>query len=104
MEWVLSSNKLDPKAQAQYIGFWNTVWLIANDVIIGVAVGGLMIEYKNEMATFFTSSFQYFDLEIIDKCLIWLLNWPAGLKLNSELSQFFGDLYHWMLYAWRGLH
>jgi phosphatidylinositol glycan class Q protein len=102
MEWVLSSNKLDPKSQAQYIGFWNTLWLIANDVILGAAVGGLMVEYQNDISTFFTTSFQYFDLEIIDKCLIRLLNWPAGLKLNAELSQFFGDLYHWMLYAWRG--
>ena len=34
--------------------------------------------------------------------MTWLMNWPAGLKLNSELSSFFGELYRWMLYAWRG--
>jgi phosphatidylinositol glycan class Q protein len=30
----------------------------------------------------------------------WLTHWPAGLKLNSELSLFFGSLYHWMLASW----
>ena len=34
-EWFYSNDKKSPFSQAQYIGFFNTFWLVANDVIIG---------------------------------------------------------------------
>lgn len=31
------------------------------------------------------------------------LGWPAGLKLNSNLDAFLGELYIWLLHVWTGL-
>lgn len=36
----------------------------------------------------------------LDDMLMWLMTWPAGLKLNSFLSKFLGELFLWMLDAW----
>lgn len=102
IEWQTSTTQLDAKPQAQYIGFWNTVWLIANDIILGIALGAFFIEHNEVLAAFLQKWLHYNDIEIVDSSMTWLLNYPGGLKLNTELSLFFGDLYRWMLYAWRG--
>ena len=44
--WYSSENKQTPLAQAQYVGFFNTFWLIANDVIIGTIVKAMIIEKR----------------------------------------------------------
>ncbi|KAJ3345879.1 phosphatidylinositol N-acetylglucosaminyltransferase subunit gpi1 [Entophlyctis luteolus] len=70
-EWRYSSQKLSPLCQAQYIGsencsqsagsanvfhrFYNTVWLIANDVILGGALGSLSIAFAEELSSLFVS-------------------------------------------------
>ena len=36
----------------------------------------------------------------LNDTLMWLMTWPAGLKLNSFLSKFLGELFLWMLDAW----
>ena len=41
-----SKLKLSPNSQAQYIGFFNTVWLIVNDIILGFAIKKSLIENK----------------------------------------------------------
>jgi phosphatidylinositol N-acetylglucosaminyltransferase subunit Q len=46
IEWRTSDTKLDSKPQSQYIGFWNTVWLIANDIILGISLGSLLMENR----------------------------------------------------------
>ena len=33
----------------------------------------------------------------------WLMGWPAGLKLNSELDKFLGELFRWLIQLWTGL-
>ena len=38
--------------------------------------------------------------EYLNDMLISLMGWPAGLKLNSFLSKFLGELFLWMLDAW----
>ncbi|KAJ3130407.1 phosphatidylinositol N-acetylglucosaminyltransferase subunit gpi1 [Physocladia obscura] len=43
MAWRKSAQKLSALPQAQYIGFYNTVWLIANDVIVGRALGSFIM-------------------------------------------------------------
>jgi hypothetical protein len=103
LEWQRSKSKLSSKAQAQYIGFWNTAWLIANDVILGIAVGSWLLEDKNNaLVTQITRDFVVIMYnESIDNMMKWLVNWPAGLKLNSELSNFLGDLFRWILNAWK---
>jgi phosphatidylinositol glycan class Q protein len=34
--------------------------------------------------------------------ITWLMYWPAGLKLNTELATFLGDLFLWVIDYWAG--
>ena len=36
--------------------------------------------------------------------ILWLMDWPAGLKLNNELAVFLGDLILWVIDCWRGIY
>ncbi|KAJ3231688.1 phosphatidylinositol N-acetylglucosaminyltransferase subunit gpi1 [Chytriomyces hyalinus] len=102
-EWQRSSNKLSPLCQAQYIGFYNVVWLIANDIIIGVTLGSFLMMNSVVLAEQFLATLDYFTLDGIKSVIEWLMGWPppAGLKLNSELNGFLGQLFLWILYMWR---
>ena len=33
----------------------------------------------------------------------WLMGWPGGLKLNTELAAFLGDLFLWVIDYWAGM-
>lgn len=39
-------------------------------------------------------------IRYLNDMLMWLMTWPAGLKLNSFLSKFLGELFLWMLDTW----
>ncbi|KDQ07353.1 hypothetical protein BOTBODRAFT_611370 [Botryobasidium botryosum FD-172 SS1] len=74
---------------AQYISFYNCLWLILNDVIVGTAVGVFLCENNQELGYALRKYTKILSVDIIHGTLIWLDNWPAGLKLNTELSRFF---------------
>ena len=101
-QW-LGSKGIGAKQQAQYVGFWNTVWLIANDIILGVALCQFIQLNSTQLAVNGAEYFEIFDMHGIATAISWLKNWPAGLKLNGELSNFLGNLFTWMLYSWRTL-
>lgn len=85
---------------APYIGLWNAVWLIANDIILGYAASVLLLQYRSELAQLSRSLSERYLLESVLWLLSWLENWPAGLKLNTELSLFFSDAYSSLTMAW----
>ncbi|GAC96795.1 hypothetical protein PHSY_004379 [Pseudozyma hubeiensis SY62] len=85
---------------APYIGLWNAVWLIANDIILGYAASVLLLQYRTELAQLSRSLSERYLLESVLWLLSWLENWPAGLKLNTELSLFFSDAYSSLTMAW----
>ncbi|KAI8618042.1 N-acetylglucosaminyl transferase component-domain-containing protein [Chytriomyces sp. MP71] len=103
--WRRSKTKLSPLCQAQYVGFYNVVWLIANDIIIGVTLGSFLMINKVVLAHHFLEFVDYWTLDGIKHVIEWLMGWPppAGLKLNSELNGFLGQLFLWILYMWRDL-
>jgi len=43
---------------------------------------------------------QHFLVDWVRNALMWLNNWPAGLKLNTELSQFFCCIFIAIVCAW----
>ena len=95
-----SEIKLSPIAQAQYIGFFNTVWLIANDIIIGFALKTVILDHSNVLISQMRRVFQNFAINWVIDMQKWLLSWPGGLKLNSELGTFLSNLFEWMILAW----
>ncbi|KAI0772949.1 Gpi1-domain-containing protein [Trametes elegans] len=74
---------------SKYIKFHNCVWLVLNDVIIGVAFGSFFCENQYILARLLEQYTQRYLVDRMQLALLWLNNWPAGLKLNTELSEFY---------------
>ncbi|KAL5335715.1 muts domain V-domain-containing protein [Aspergillus crustosus] len=85
---------------AHYIRFYNSLWLVANDVIIGIALGSYIIDNANWVAYQINFVLSGWTVEGLQRTISWLMDWPAGLKLNNELAAFLGDLFLWVIENW----
>ncbi|KAI0767286.1 N-acetylglucosaminyl transferase component-domain-containing protein [Fomes fomentarius] len=85
---------------SKYIKFHNCVWLVLNDVIIGVAFGSFLCENERFFARYLHIGLQKYLVDGMQRALLWLNNWPAGLKLNTELSQFYCHSLVGVVSAW----
>lgn len=88
----------------EYIRFYNSLWLVANDVIIGIALGSYIIENSAFVASQVDTVFNAWSIEGLRRMISWLMEWPGGLKLNNELAEFLGDLFLWVIDHWAGMH
>lgn len=86
----------------EYIRFFNSIWLVANDVIIGMALGSYIIENSVTVAAQMDTIFNVWAIEGLRGIISWLMEWPGGLKLNTELAEFMGDLFLWVIDNWSG--
>ena len=84
-----------------YIRFYNSLWLVANDVIIGIALGSYIIENAAWVAWQINTILNGWTIEGLMDMISWLMDWPAGLKLNNELAVFLGRLVLFMIDYWR---
>lgn len=84
----------------EYIRFYNSLWLVANDVIIGIALGSYIIENADWVASKISDMLDTYTVEALQRSISWLMGWPAGLKLNGELAAFLGDLFLWVIDYW----
>lgn len=85
-----------------YIRFFNSLWLVANDVIIGIALGSYIIDNAAWVAWQINTILTGWTVEGLRDMISWLMDWPAGLKLNTELAVFLGDLFLWVIDLWKG--
>lgn len=83
-----------------YIRFYNSLWLVANDVIIGIALGSYIIDNAGWVADQISTILTTYTVEALQSGISWLMGWPAGLKLNTELAAFLGDLFLWVIDYW----
>ncbi|KAF9731465.1 hypothetical protein PMIN06_000429 [Paraphaeosphaeria minitans] len=86
----------------EYIRFYNSLWLVANDVIIGVALGSFIFDNAHFVAAQFNMVFNEWSIQGLRRMIVWLSEWPGGLKLNTELADFLGDLFIWVIDYWAG--
>lgn len=86
----------------EYIRFYNSLWLVANDVIIGIALGSYIIDNADFVAATLSRVVDAYFIEGLQRMISWLMGWPAGLKLNNELAKFLGDLFLWVIEYWAG--
>ena len=84
----------------EYIRFLNSLWLVANDVVIGIALGTYIVENAEMVAATMDSLIKTYSVEGLQRMITWLMGWPAGLKLNNELAAFLGDLFLWVIDYW----
>lgn len=99
--WDTGAREL-ARRHAEYVNFNNTVWLIANDVILGVALGGFLLSHADQAVTWVDSSLGSLA-SFLRSMSLWLMDWPAGLKLNAPLARFLGELFLWLLTAYDAL-
>lgn len=83
-----------------YIRFYNSLWLVANDVIIGIALGSYIIENADWTAAQISDLLRVYTVQALQRSISWLMGWPAGLKLNGDLADFLGDLFLWVIDYW----
>jgi len=83
-----------------YIRFYNSLWLVANDVIIGIALGSAIIDNADWLSVQISDVLGSYTVTSLQQTISWLMDWPAGLKLNNELAQFLGDLFLWVIDYW----
>ncbi|KAJ7256790.1 N-acetylglucosaminyl transferase component-domain-containing protein [Mycena haematopus] len=84
----------------RYTNFFNTVWLILNDITIGVAFGSFLCENNIVLARMLNHLVDVFLVERVQWVLHWLDSWPAGLKLNTELSRFYAHTFSGLVAMW----
>ncbi|KAH9861986.1 hypothetical protein IAQ61_010187 [Plenodomus lingam] len=84
----------------EYIRFYNSLWLVANDVIMGIALGTFIIENATFVAAQINLVFNAWAVDGLRRMISWLMGWPGGLKLNTELASFLGDLFLWVIDYW----
>ncbi|OBZ76949.1 N-acetylglucosaminyl-phosphatidylinositol biosynthetic protein gpi1 [Grifola frondosa] len=89
MRSVYRDKALSVDSISRYIKFHNCVWLVLNDIIVGVAFGSFLCENKAVLARMLEYFLEVYTVDRMQLALLWLNNWPAGLKLNTELSQFY---------------
>ena len=87
-------------SHADYIRFYNSLWLVANDVIIGIALGSYIIDNADWVASRINGALTEYSILGLQSTIRWLTDWPAGLKLNTELADFLGDLFLWVIGYW----
>jgi phosphatidylinositol glycan class Q protein len=86
-----------------YIRFYNSLWLVANDVIIGIALGSYIIDNSAWVAETISGILSTYSIAALQRTITWLMDWPAGLKLNTELAAFLGDLFLWVIDHWSSM-
>lgn len=84
----------------EYIRFYNSLWLVANDVIIGIALGSYIIDNAPWVAEQISGVLSTYSIAALRRMISWLMDWPAGLKMNNELAAFLGDLFLWVIDYW----
>lgn len=75
---------------------------MANDIIIGIALGSYIIENAYWVAYQINTVLSVWTIAGLRDMIFWLMDWPAGLKLNTELARFLGDLFLWIIDYWAG--
>jgi hypothetical protein len=118
--------------RAHYIQFYNTMWLIANDMIVGSAFTSFVCENSEylgrllgrvvqvsrrlqvsaerfsgyeegelqQLIVLSRPSSQEYTLTSLRELLLWLNDWPGGVKLNFELASIFCDGFLWGTGLW----
>ncbi|UZJ51825.1 hypothetical protein CBS101457_001145 [Exobasidium rhododendri] len=90
------ASKLAPR----YIALYNGVWLVLNDLILGQTIGKWLCDNHEAVGKTISSLLRPVLVKDLIDTLSWLDHWPLGLKLNTQLSRFFCDLFVGLAMAW----
>ncbi|CCD24554.1 phosphatidylinositol N-acetylglucosaminyltransferase NDAI_0D02400 [Naumovozyma dairenensis CBS 421] len=81
----------------EYIRFFNTIWLILNDISFGLILAAIIGQYFDFIISMFHFVVHFFINNILIKGSKTLANNPFGVKLNEELGVFLSDIFLWII-------
>ena len=101
-EAMLQHRSRGPGVRAHYIHGLNTVWLLVNDLVMGLLAlffvrnqAEWAIQLVHRSALLLTGG------DILSSHLMWLMGWPSGFKLNAAFDAFLGANFMRGIEAWR---
>ncbi|GAA6045039.1 hypothetical protein NBRC10513_004852 [Rhodotorula toruloides] len=85
---LYGSGSAEARAQAHttYIRFFNLVWLVANDFIVGMALASYVRDNAPFLKHLAEKLVRVYVLAYLRELLAWLSSWPMGVKLNDEVA------------------
>ncbi|KAH6903814.1 phosphatidylinositol N-acetylglucosaminyltransferase subunit GPI1 [Coprinopsis sp. MPI-PUGE-AT-0042] len=92
-----------PEYAQLYTRFFNDIWLILNDYILGFCFGTLLCDNAERLSMLLSARIELHCLRQVEDSLVWLDSWPAGLKLNTELSTFYSKAFISIVQLWGDL-
>ncbi|KAH6902645.1 phosphatidylinositol N-acetylglucosaminyltransferase subunit GPI1 [Coprinopsis sp. MPI-PUGE-AT-0042] len=92
-----------PEYAQLYTRFFNNIWLILNDYILGFCFGTLLCDNAERLSILLSARIELHCLRQVEESLVWLDSWPAGLKLNTELSTFYSKAFISIVQLWGDL-
>jgi phosphatidylinositol N-acetylglucosaminyltransferase subunit Q len=78
------------------------LWLVVNDVLLGLLLGHLLRTHAPALGRALAAAVQHVALDHVEAMVTWLMGWPSGIKLNSNLDEFYGNVCLAALGLWRG--
>jgi phosphatidylinositol glycan class Q protein len=69
-------------------------------VIIGIALGSYIIDNSAWVAESISEILSKYSISALHTTIKWVMDQPAGLKLNKALAAFLGDLFLWVIDHW----
>ncbi|EGO03941.1 hypothetical protein SERLA73DRAFT_175640 [Serpula lacrymans var. lacrymans S7.3] len=94
------SSAVTPSSSFLYIKFYNSVWVILNDITVGMALGTFLCKNRMVLAAHLTHVMETWSVQWLQRVLVWLDSWPAGLKLNTELGRFYSHTLIGLIAVW----
>ncbi|KAH9999049.1 N-acetylglucosaminyl transferase component-domain-containing protein [Russula vinacea] len=88
------------ETSAEYVRFNNAIWLVMNDVILGIVLGAFICENSEAIGISLHNWLKAAFIDFTYDALLWLDDWPEGLKLNTELSSFLAHTLLGVLELW----
>ncbi|KAL4074614.1 N-acetylglucosaminyl transferase component-domain-containing protein [Scleroderma yunnanense] len=87
----------------KYNEYYNSLWVVLNDIIIGVAFRQFLFQNRLILNKVVIDNLEDILAYRIRSLLLWLDSWPAGLKLNTELSRFYSHGFIGLTAQWTKL-
>lgn len=71
-----------------------------NDITLGLAFGAFLSDNSATLAAFSNTAVQAWLFDFPRSAVYWLDAWPAGLKLNAQLSRFYVYIFIGVIDTW----
>jgi len=84
-----------------HLRFHNFCWSLCFDLFLGFSLGFLILRNSSFLSDYFNDLLMSSYVVHFETYIDWLMGYPAGFKLNGNLTRFLGQMHMWLLSLWR---